>query len=67
MFCELKCQLFKWNVDLRKIKELTDLQKYIIYAQGLSNNRFDFKQWSVIHDTTNILIKLIQLKNKIKK
>jgi len=63
--------------DDEKINELIDI--YFLKVQneaikheykaelGLQNNSYDFKQWDVIHDTTNILIKLIQLKNKIKK
>jgi len=76
-----KVKLDEKPVDLsnddEKINELIDI--YFLKVQnetikpeyktgsGLSNNIFDFKQWDVIHDTTNILIKLIQLKNKIKK
>lgn len=62
--------------DDEKINELIDIYFFKIQnesikpefetGKGLSNDIFNFKQWGTIHDTTNILLKLIQLKNKIK-
>jgi len=76
-----KVKLDEKPVDLsnddEKINEIIDIYFLKIQQEALKSeytgetiemgdSRRNYKSWSVLGDTTNLLIKLIQLKNKIK-